>query len=64
MKHKELTGKIIECAYQVYKKRLASFVYPACGSEVYPVKPICFFCLTGADIPLIGAEAKFTPPAP
>jgi hypothetical protein len=44
MKHKELTGKIIECAYQVYKKRLASFVYPACGSE--------------ADIPLIGAEAK------
>ena len=28
MKHKELTGRIIECAYQVYKKRLASFVYP------------------------------------
>ncbi len=33
MKHKELTGRIIECAYQVYKKRLASFVYPACRSE-------------------------------
>ncbi len=28
MKHKELTGKIIECAYKIYKKRLASFVYP------------------------------------
>jgi len=21
-------------------------------SEVYPVKPICFFCLTGAEIPI------------
>jgi hypothetical protein len=49
MKHKDITRQIIGCAYQVYKKRLASFVYPACGSE--------------ADIPLIGAEAKFTPPA-
>ena len=23
----------------------------ACWSEVYPVKPICLFCLTGAEIP-------------